>query len=53
LLRPSRNGPTGALDAIREYAATIDQVARRIEDAIAPPEPPPADPPDGLDRAVA
>jgi hypothetical protein len=31
LLRPSRNGPTGALDAIREYAATLDEIARRIE----------------------
>ncbi len=29
-------GETGALDAIREYADTIDQIARRIEDAIAP-----------------
>lgn len=29
-------GETGALDAIREYADTIDQIARRIEGAIAP-----------------
>jgi hypothetical protein len=29
-------GEDGALDAIREYAATIDTVARRIEDALAP-----------------
>lgn len=29
-------GETGALDAIREYAETIDRIARRIEDAIAP-----------------
>jgi N-terminal domain of anti-restriction factor ArdC len=28
-------GEDGALDAIREYAATIDTVARRIEDALA------------------
>jgi hypothetical protein len=27
-------GEDGALDAIREYAATIDTVARRIEDAL-------------------
>ena len=29
-------GEDGALDAIREYAATIDTVARRIEGALAP-----------------
>ncbi len=29
-------GEDGALDAIREYAATIDTVARRIEDALVP-----------------
>jgi hypothetical protein len=33
-------GEDGALDAIREYAATLDTIARRIEDALAPkPEP--------------
>ena len=33
-------GEDGALDAIREYAQTIDTVARRIEDALDPqPEP--------------
>ena len=33
-------GEDGALDAIREYAATIDAIARRIEDALAlKPEP--------------
>jgi hypothetical protein len=30
-------GEDGALDAIRTYAQTIDELARRIEDAIAPP----------------
>jgi hypothetical protein len=29
-------GEAGELDAIREYAETIDQIARRIEDAILP-----------------
>jgi hypothetical protein len=28
-------GEDGALDAIREYAETIDAIARRIEDALA------------------
>ena len=33
-------GEDGALDAIREYAETIDTIARRIEDALDPaPEP--------------
>jgi hypothetical protein len=33
-------GEDGALDAIREYAQTIDTIARRIEDALDPkPEP--------------
>ena len=33
-------GEDGALDAIREYAGTIDVIARRIEDALVPaPEP--------------
>ena len=27
-------GEDGALDAIREYAQTIDEIARRIEDAL-------------------
>ena len=27
-------GEDGALDAIREYAQTIDDIARRIEDAL-------------------
>ena len=36
-------GEDGALDAIREYAHTIDTITRRIEDAITPqPEAPPA-----------
>lgn len=34
-------GEDGALDAIRDYAATIDTIARRIEDAL-DPEPEPA-----------
>jgi hypothetical protein len=29
-------GEGGALDAIREYAQTIDTIARRIEDALDP-----------------
>ena len=29
-------GEDGALDAIREYAETIDTIARRIEDALDP-----------------
>jgi len=33
-------GEDGALDAIRQYAQTIDTIARRIEDALDPrPEP--------------
>lgn len=32
-------GEDGALDAIREYAATIDTIARSIEDALALPTP--------------
>ena len=35
-------GEDGALDAIREYAQTIDTIARRIEDALHP-KPEPAD----------
>jgi hypothetical protein len=39
-------GEAGALDAIREYAETIDRIARRIEDAIVPAAVPvPADRP--------
>jgi len=34
-------GEDGALDAIREYAQTIDTIARQIEDAL-DPEPEPA-----------
>jgi len=46
-------GETGALDAIREYAETIDRIARRIEDAIAPAAAPvPADRPVELGRAA-
>jgi hypothetical protein len=35
-------GEDGALDAIREYAQTIDTIARRIEDTL-DPKPEPAD----------
>ena len=46
-------GEAGALDAIREYAETIDRIARRIEDAIAPAAAPvPADRASGLERAA-
>jgi hypothetical protein len=46
-------GEAGALDAIREYAETIDRIARRIEDAIAPAAVPvPADHPSELERAA-
>ena len=46
-------GEAGALDAIREYAETIDRIARRIEDAIAPAAVPvPADRPSELERAA-
>jgi hypothetical protein len=31
------SGEDGALDAIREYLATIDTIARRIEDALVQP----------------
>jgi len=31
-------GEEGALDAVTEFAATIDTLARRIEDAIAAPD---------------
>ena len=33
-------GEDGALDAIREYAETIDTIARRIEDALGQPSAP-------------
>ena len=46
-------GEAGALDAIREYAETIDRIARRIEDAIAPAAVAvPADRPSELERAA-
>ncbi len=46
-------GEAGALDAIREFAETIDRIARRIEDAIAPAAVPvPADRPSELERAA-
>ena len=45
-------GEDGALDAIRTYAQTIDELARRIEDAIAPPAAVAADTPGELE-AVA
>ncbi len=40
-------GENGELDAIRQYAAAIDTIARRIEDALQPAtgtSPTPADP---------
>jgi N-terminal domain of anti-restriction factor ArdC len=46
-------GEQGALDAIREFAITIDQIARRIEDAVSPvPAPVPADHPSELARVA-
>jgi hypothetical protein len=46
-------GEAGALDAIREYAETIDRIARRIEDAIVPAAVPvPADRPSELERVA-
>jgi len=45
-------GETGALDAIREYAETIDRIAPRIEDAIAPAAAPVLDQPVELGRAA-
>jgi hypothetical protein len=46
-------GESGALDAIRQYAQTIDQLARRIEDAItSPAAPAPLDQPADLERAA-
>jgi hypothetical protein len=38
-------GEDGALEAVTEFAKTIDELARRIEDAIAAPAPAPADAP--------
>jgi hypothetical protein len=46
-------GEAGELDAIREYAETIDQIARRIEDAILPAAAAvPVDHPRELERAA-
>jgi hypothetical protein len=46
-------GESGALDAIRQYAETIDQLARRIEDALTPPAADvPLDQPADLERAA-
>jgi N-terminal domain of anti-restriction factor ArdC len=46
-------GESGALDAIRQYAETIDQLARRIEDALTPPAADvPLDQPAELERAA-
>jgi hypothetical protein len=46
-------GESGALDAIRQYAETIDQLARRIEDALTPPVAHvPLDQPADLERAA-
>lgn len=45
-------GEDGALDAIRQYAQTIDELAKRIEDAIAAPAPAPADTPAELPTSV-
>jgi hypothetical protein len=43
-------GEDGALDAIQEYAQTIDELAKRIEDAIAAPAPASADAMDGANQ---
>jgi hypothetical protein len=46
-------GEAGELDAIREYAETIDEIARRIEDAILPAAAAvPVDQPRELERAA-
>jgi len=46
-------GESGALDAIRQYAETIDQLARHIEDALTPPATDaPLDQPADLERAA-
>lgn len=45
-------GEAGELDAIREYAETIDAIARRIETAILPAAAVPADQPRQLERAA-
>ena len=44
-------GEDGALEAIRAYAQTIDELAARIENAIAAPAPAPADAPRELTAA--
>jgi len=44
-------GEDGALEAIRAYAQTIDELAARIENAIAAPAPAPADAPGELTAA--
>ena len=47
-------GEDGALDAIREYAATIDTIARRIEEALdAGPDASSADEPVSLPQQAA
>jgi len=45
-------GEEGELDAIRRYAATIDTIARRLEDALAPVPEPVADAIAAEDRAA-
>ena len=45
-------GEDGALDAIGTYAQTIDEIARRIEDAIAPAAVPAADAPSELETVA-
>ena len=44
-------GEDGALEAIRAYAQTIDELAARIENAIAAPSSAPADAPGELTAA--
>jgi hypothetical protein len=41
-------GEAGELDAIRDYAATIDTIARTLEDALQPAAGASATPPDPL-----
>ena len=45
-------GEEGELDAIRRYVATIDTIARRLEDALAPVSEPVADAIAAEDRAA-
>jgi hypothetical protein len=45
-------GEDGALDAIREYAQTVDAIARRIEDALEPHHEPVSDAIDGAPLAA-